>query len=145
MSILHTLTGNAVSSFYVRIWNILDSKLVLINRKKCFSYIIMELLNWYWWILALVGFKMHWQARAFSQPTRANIHQYQFKNPIGLYRIWRLYLLFYFLTCSISDWCYIDKILLLCFTFTLCLQHFHYDVTIKNSDRPLKLSFLVYN
>ena len=33
-------------------------------------------------ILALVGFKMHSQARAFSQPTRANIHQYQFNNPI---------------------------------------------------------------
>ena len=25
---------------------------------------------------------MHSQARAFSQPTRANIHQYQFNNPI---------------------------------------------------------------
>ena len=33
-------------------------------------------------ILALVGFKMHSQARAFLQPTRANIHQYQFNNPI---------------------------------------------------------------
>ena len=39
-------------------------------------------MNWYWWILALVGFKTHSQARAFSQPTRANIHQYQFNNPI---------------------------------------------------------------
>ena len=27
---------------------------------------------------------MHSQARAFSQPTRANIHQYQFNNPIIL-------------------------------------------------------------
>ena len=50
--------------------------------EKCFSYIIKELLYWYWWILALVGFKMHSQARAFLQPTRANIHQYQFNNPI---------------------------------------------------------------
>ena len=51
-------------------------------RGKCFIDIIKELLNWYWWILALVGFKMHSQARAFLQPTRANIHQYQFNNPI---------------------------------------------------------------
>ena len=28
------------------------------------------------------AFKMHSQARAFLQPTRANIHQYQFNNPI---------------------------------------------------------------
>ena len=27
---------------------------------------------------------MHSQARAFLQPTRANIHQYQFNNPILL-------------------------------------------------------------
>ena len=27
---------------------------------------------------------MHSQARAFLQPTRANIHQYQFNNPIIL-------------------------------------------------------------
>ena len=39
-------------------------------------------MNWYWWKLALVGFKMHSQARAFLQPTGANIHQYQFNNPI---------------------------------------------------------------
>ena len=32
--------------------------------EKCFSYIIKELLNWYWWILAFVGFNMHSQARA---------------------------------------------------------------------------------
>ena len=48
--------------------------------EKYLSYIIKELLNWYWWILALVGFKMHLQACAFLQPTRANIDQYQFNN-----------------------------------------------------------------
>ena len=31
--------------------------------------------------MALVDFKIHSQARAFLQPTRANIHQYQFNNP----------------------------------------------------------------
>ena len=33
-------------------------------------------------MLALVGFKLHLQSRAFLLPTRANIHQYQFNNPI---------------------------------------------------------------
>ena len=28
---------------------------------------------------------MHSQARAFVQPTRANIHQYQFNNPVLLH------------------------------------------------------------
>ena len=61
--------------------------LQLIRRNlidKCFSYIIKELLNWYGWILALVGFKMHQLARAFLQPTCANIHYYQFNNPLLL-------------------------------------------------------------
>ena len=92
LSILHILTRDAISSFYVRIWNKLGSWGVLFIRKM-FSYIIKELLNRYWWILALVGFKMHSQARAFLQPTRANIHQYQFNNPIVLCRlnsIWAL-------------------------------------------------------
>ena len=35
-----------------------------------------------YWHLALVGFKMHSQARVFLQPTRANFQQYQFNNPI---------------------------------------------------------------
>ena len=48
--------------------------------EDCFSLIMKELLNWYWWLLALVGFKMHSQARAFLQPTRANIHQYSPKS-----------------------------------------------------------------
>ena len=39
---------------------------------KCFSYIIKELLNWYWWILALVGFKMHSPACAFLQETTSS-------------------------------------------------------------------------
>ena len=29
-----------------------------------------------------IGFKMHLQARAFLQPTRANIHKNQFNDPI---------------------------------------------------------------
>ena len=37
-------------------------------------------------ILALVGFKMHSQARAFLQPTRANIHRYQFNSPVILFQ-----------------------------------------------------------
>ena len=81
LPILHTLTRDAVSSFNARIEiNLTESSCKL--TEKCFSYIIKELLNWYWCILALVGFKMHSQARAFLQPTPANIHQYQFNNPI---------------------------------------------------------------
>ena len=34
--------------------------------------------------MALICFKMHSLARAFLQPTRANIHQYQYNNPIIL-------------------------------------------------------------
>ena len=37
------------------------------------------------------GFKMHSQARAFFQPTRANIHQYQFNNPILFPYKWNQY------------------------------------------------------
>ena len=66
--ISHTLTGDGVSLVYVRIWNKFDSNFVKLTE-KCFSNIIKELLNWYWWILALVGFKMHSEARAFIQPT----------------------------------------------------------------------------
>ena len=84
LSILHALTRDAVLSFYVRIWKKKLTQSLCKLTEKCFSYIINELLNWYWWILALVGFKMHSQARAFSQPPRANIHQYQFNNPIAL-------------------------------------------------------------
>ena len=39
-------------------------------------------MNWYWWILTLVDFKMNSQARAFLQPTHVSNHQYQFNNPI---------------------------------------------------------------
>ena len=45
--------------------------------EKWFSSIIKDLLNWYGEILAVDGFKMHLQDRAFLLPTRANIHQYQ--------------------------------------------------------------------
>ena len=61
--IMHTLTQDVVhhSTLEFEI-NLTQSSCKL---KKCFSYIIQELLNWYWWILALVGFKMHQQAHAF--------------------------------------------------------------------------------
>ena len=48
---------------------------------------IKELLNWYRWILACVGFKMYSQTRAFLQSTCDNIHQYQFnKSTVCIYR-----------------------------------------------------------
>ena len=84
LPILHTLMPDALSSFYVRIRNKLDSEL---TEKRFSLYIIKELLNWYWWIFTLVGFKMHPQDRAFKQPTRANNYQYQFNNPIILNRM----------------------------------------------------------
>ena len=63
--------------------------------EKCFSYIIKELLNWYWWIYALVCFKMHSQTRAFLQPTSAYIHKYQFNNPLEYITIFKLTQLFW--------------------------------------------------
>ena len=62
LSILHTLTKDAVSSFYVRIWNKLDSEIVLINWTD---------IGEYWHSLG-----------GFLQPTQTNIQQYQFNNPI---------------------------------------------------------------
>ena len=81
LPVLHTFTWDSVSFFYVRTWINLAQNLCKF-KEKCFTYIIKDLLNRYWWILALVGFKMHWQAHAFLQPTHANIHQSQFNNPI---------------------------------------------------------------
>ena len=86
LPILHTLARDAVSSFSE------EFKINLTENsckwtEKYFSYIIKELLNWYWWILALVGFKMHSQARAFLQSTHAKIHQYQLNNPVIFIRL----------------------------------------------------------
>ena len=43
---------------------------------------MMELLNWYWLLLASIGLKMLSKAGAFLQQYRTNIHQYHFINPI---------------------------------------------------------------
>ena len=45
--LLYTLTRDAVSSFYLRIWNNLTENSCKLTY-KCFRYIIKELLNWYW-------------------------------------------------------------------------------------------------
>ena len=60
LPILHALTRDAVSSFYVRIEIKLTQNSCKLTQKY-FTYIIKELLNIYWWILALVGFNMHSQ------------------------------------------------------------------------------------
>ena len=72
LPILHTLTRYVV--------NLTESSCKLIE--KCFSYIIKELLNWYWWILARGGRKNARACNWISKPTSANIHQYQFNNSI---------------------------------------------------------------
>ena len=81
--ISHTLTGDGVSLVYVRIFQINLTQISWKLTEKCFSNIIKELLNWYWWILALVGFKMLSQERAFIQPipildTLVKIHHSSF-------------------------------------------------------------------
>ena len=84
LPILHTLTRDVLSSFfYVRIRNKMTEYSCKLTE-ICFSYKIKELLNWYWWILALVDFEMHSEACAFLQSTRDNIHQYQFNKFIIL-------------------------------------------------------------
>ena len=83
LPILHTLTQNEYHDSTIESGiNVTQSSCKL--TEKCFCCIIRELLNWYWWILALVSFKMHSQVRAFLQPIHANIHQYQFNNLISL-------------------------------------------------------------
>ena len=41
--------------------------------EQCFSYIIKELLNWYWWNLARVGCKNARACECILKPTSANI------------------------------------------------------------------------
>ena len=74
------------SSTYQSIYKCMHVKVIGYYSSLILKYCSLKisnnigLLNWYWRILALVGFKMHSQACAFLKPTRSNIHQYQFSN-----------------------------------------------------------------